>query len=187
MIPRSAWHEAGKALIGGLALLALFLSAPAPARNDGRDDAGPGFDPTLVEQWKESPTILPAPPPPTSRLLPVPLGPADTLRLYIDPASLSRLKDGVARLTLVIETASGVRNVFHDGFRCETRAYKTYAVGRADGTWLPIRNAEWRPVEFLPTNAYRHHLQKHLICDGHHTARQPAEIIRLIRYPSPNE
>ncbi len=176
-----SWQRINEGAFVLFALVAVFLPSPVlAARNDVE---GPGFDPSLVEQWKESPTSLPAPPPATGRLLRVPLGPADTLNVYVDPASLSRLKDGVARLTIVVESSSGVRNIFHDGFRCETREYKTYAIGRSDGTWLSLKNPEWQKVEFFPTNAFRHHLQRHLICDGNSTARKPADLIRLIKYP----
>ncbi len=164
------------------ALLAAVLPGPLSAGPEDRNTSGPVFDPTLVEQWQESPTPLP-PPPAADRLLHVPLGPADTLKLYIDPISLSRPKDGVARLTLVLETPGGVRNVFHEGLRCETREYKIYAIGRPDGTWMPLKSPEWRRIEFLPTNAYRHYLATHVICDNKSSARTPADLIRLIKYP----
>jgi len=142
-------------------------------------------NPALVKKWKESPSRLPAPPPATKLLLPVPLGPADTLKLFMDPASLSRLSDGVLRLTLVIESSGGTRNVFFDGIRCETREYTTYAVGKPDGSWLPIKRPEWRAIPYFPSNAFRYALLKHYVCSKTGEARKPDEIVQLIRFPPP--
>jgi len=143
------------------------------------------YDPAQAEKWKESPIRLPGPPPASSRLLAVPLGPTDTLKLYLDPVSLSRLKDGVARMTLVVETASSARNVFYDGIRCESREYKTYAIGRPDGSWMLIKNPEWKSIPFYPSNAFRHFLMKHYVCSEISSARKPDEIVQVIRFPPP--
>ncbi len=168
-------------------LVAIALPASLPAASDGGNALkGWAYDPTLTEQWKESPTVLPEPPPANSRLLAVPMGPTDTLKLYVDPPSLSRLKDGVVRLTLAVVSPGGVRNVFHDGFRCETKEFKTYAIGKPDGTWMPVKDPEWQKVPFYPSNAFRDTLMRHYLCSRQGGARKPDEILREIRYPSPS-
>lgn len=187
MMRRSWWRWLKQ---GACALSVLVVIVPPAsllaASDDGNALKGWAYDPTLTEQWKESPTVLPEPPPATSRLLAVPMGPTDTLKLYVDPPSLSRLKDGVARLTLVVVSPGGARNVFHDGFRCETKESKTYAIGKPDGTWMPVKDPEWQKVPFYPSNAFRDTLMRHYLCSRQGGARKPDEILREIRFPSPS-
>ena len=63
-----------------------------------------------------------------------------TLKIYLDEKSISLAQDEIVRFTLVVETSSGTRNVFYEGLRCDTREYKTYAVGTLDKTFEPIKN-----------------------------------------------
>ncbi|OGI46616.1 MAG: hypothetical protein A2637_05350 [Candidatus Muproteobacteria bacterium RIFCSPHIGHO2_01_FULL_65_16] len=142
---------------------------------------GPGFDPSRVEQWKESAVAIP-PYPEERHLLAVPLPPSDTLKLHIDENSVSRAADRVARLTLVVETPSGARNVFYDGIRCETREYKTYAVGTSDRSLVAVNDPRWREIPRNEKNAFRYHLYRHYVCDGNSSARAPRELVEAIKY-----
>ena len=90
------------------------------------------FDPSLVKQWQEAEIRIP-PFPENSNLLRVPLAPALTLKLYyVDSGSAPHATDRVLRVTLIVESSAGTRNVFYDGIRCETRECKTYAIGTAN-------------------------------------------------------
>lgn len=137
------------------------------------------FDESLVEKWKESEVTLP-PYPKDQDLLPVTLPVTDTLKIYIDRASLSRGVDRVARFTLVVESPSGARSIFFDGIRCETGEYKTYALGTLDQAFTPAKNAQWQRITQPAINAFRFHLYRNLICDTHSSARPPKELVRLL-------
>ncbi len=126
-----------------LLFMALFAAiSPLHAKRDayGMEKEYFDFDESQVEQWKESEISLP-PYPRDENLLAVPLLATDTLKIYIDRASLSRGPDRVARFSLVVESPSGARSVFYDGLRCETREYKTYAIGGPEQTFTPVKNA----------------------------------------------
>lgn len=180
----NSWRVGEKRFFFARLLLSLALSAAIYPLHAGRDRYGMekeyfDFDESRVEQWKESATTLPSYPR-DENLLPVPLLATDTLKVYIDRASLSRGPDRVARFSLVVESPSGARSVFHDGLRCETREYKTYAVGTPERTFTPVKGAAWRPIPRPATNAFRDQLYRHYACDAHASARAPEDLVRLL-------
>jgi hypothetical protein len=166
-------------------LLTLVLSAelhPLYAASDssyGTKKEYFDFDESKTEKWEESEITLPAYPR-DENLLAVPLPPTDTLKIYIDRASLSCGPDRVARFSLVVESPSGVRSVFYDGLRCETRQYKTYAIGNPEQAFTPVKNAVWREIPRPAANAFRYHLYQHYICDAHASPRTPEDVARRL-------
>lgn len=137
------------------------------------------FDESKTEKWKESGITLPAWPR-DDNLLPVSLPTTDTLRVFIDRASVSRGPDRVARFSLVVQSPSGARSVFYDGLRCETREYKTYAIGSPEQAFTPVKNPAWRPIPRPASNAFRDQLYRHYVCDAHASARAPEELVRVL-------
>ncbi len=127
------------------------------------DDFGK-FDESKGEKWKELEVPLPAFPD-DRNLIPVRMPVAYTLKIYLDEKSISRAPDGIVRYTLVVETPSGVRNVFFDGLRCDTREYKTYAIGTLEKTFEPIKKPKWERVPYYETNAFRFQLMRNYVCD----------------------
>lgn len=165
-------------------LLSLSLSVAICPLHAARDEFGYGpetfdFDESKVEKWKEAEVSLPAYPKDRD-LIAVPLAPTDTVKVYIDRASLSRGPDRVARFSLVVESPSGARSVFYEGLRCETREYKTYAVGTPEQAFTPVRQAAWRRIPQPAMNAFRYHLYRDYLCDAHSSARTPEEFVRLL-------
>jgi hypothetical protein len=180
----TTWRVGEKRFFFARLLLSLTLSAaiyPLHAKRDayGMEKEYFDFDESQVEQWKESEIALP-PYPRDENLLAVPLPATDTLKIYIDRASLSRGPDRVARFSLVVESPSGARSVFYDGLRCETREYKTYAIGSAEQAFTPVKNPVWRKIPRPAANAFRYHLYQHYICDAHASPRTPEEVARLL-------
>jgi hypothetical protein len=139
------------------------------------------FDPSLVPQWKES-VVEPPPYPDDRNLIALPALPGDSLKVFVDRASLSRADDYVLRFTLVIESGSGARNVLFEGIRCETGEYKTYGYGAAGGKLEPLKTATWRPIENLGQNAYRWRLYRHYVCTDSLSARGPEEFLRELQH-----
>ncbi len=158
----------------------LALSFPLDASQTlgagrGRENAA-GFDET---SWREEPAGLPAWPEPDDLVL-VPLPPRDTLRLYLDARSLARGADGVVRYSLIVESPGGARNVLFEGIRCDTREYKTYAIGGADGRWRLLEKPSWHKIPYFEVDAFRHHLYRYVLCDTHSSPRPPHEVVRTL-------
>lgn len=167
-----------------LLLLAVFIPGFSAVAAEPRGSAHDEFLRSHVSkegEWKELESVLPAYPD-DQNLVPVPLPPADTVKAYLDRKSLSRAADRVARYTLVLESSSGTRSVFFEGIRCETREYKTYAIG-ADGAFQPVKGSAWKRIPYFERNAFRFTLYKHHVCDdGASSARTPPELIESLKH-----
>lgn len=135
------------------ALLLFFLSGPILAAGRDRafiDEPEPPT-PSSVEDrdatWKEASTSLP-PWLKDSDLVEFKVDdPSSRFRQYIDGRSIAVGSDGAVRYTLVIESASGARNVSFEGLRCTPQgAFKIYAYGnngrfeKTEGEWQKIRS-----------------------------------------------
>lgn len=145
------------------------------------DDFGK-FDESKVEKWKELESPLPAYPD-NQHLVRAHMPITYTLDVYIDEKSVSLLKDGVTRFTLVVETQSGGRNVFFEGYNCDTQEYKTYATGVPGGTFEPLKKPSWQRVQYYDVNAFRFQLLRYYVCDPDllSTALTPDALIRRLK------
>ena len=172
------------------ALTQMFLAATLCAITNveaaTRDPFGPesntfDFDESQVDKWKESAVVLPTFPA-EADLITVPSTPSVSLKLYLDSKSLSRPADRTVRFTLVVESPSGVRNVFYEAMRCESRQHKTHAIGSSEHGLVAVKDAAWRTIPRAEVNGFRDYLYKHFVCDDQHAARAPKELLRLLRY-----
>jgi hypothetical protein len=168
-------------LFMALALTAYPLRAAVELDKYGDEMDTVPFDETYAKKWKESNVTIPSYPDDRD-LVPVPMGVNDTLKIYIDSKSISRAPDLVARFSLIVESPSGARSVFYDGMRCETRQYKTYAIGTANHTFEAVKDPQWRTIPRSEINSFRDNLYRHYICDGHSSARTPEAIVHLLKY-----
>jgi len=150
-------------------------------RESALDDFGQ-FDESKAELWKELAAALPAFPADPD-LIAVRMPVTYTLKVYLDEKSISLAQDGITRLTLVIESTSGSRNVFFEGYNCGTREYKTYASGTPDKTFEPIKQPKWERVPYYDTNAFRFQLLRYYICnpDLLSIALSPRDLIHRLK------
>jgi len=133
--------------------------------------------------WKEPTFDAPAPYPLERNLIPVPVEPTDTLKLYLDKSSV-QVKDNMTRLVYVIESRTGARNVLVEGFRCSNFNYTTIATGGAsDKTLTPIERRTWQPVVFHGRNNFRLYLLRNFLCEVSRTNRRARDVINMVRYP----
>ena len=168
-----------KFLLAALCLLYFIFPYQDLYADSGLDDDGVPF---VGKKWKERPAYIP-PYPLNKNLLRIPLQERDTVKAYVDKTTLDRGKDWVIRYTLVIESNTGVRNVFFEGLRCATYEYKTYAIGVTKKVLTPIKNPEWRRIPTRARNAIRDTLYNDFFCDKNLRANDPKSIIQSIKYP----
>lgn len=100
---------------------------------------------TTDKNWTEIVPVLPAKPVDTN-LVSFYVSPQTRFRFAVDIHSITIGKDGVVHYTLVATSEEGISNVSFEGMRCATKERKTYAYGRADGTWIHARSDPWEPV-----------------------------------------
>ena len=104
--------------------------------------AGNGLDnPDWTEEKK--------PPPPAfskERALPLDMPKFVSVRVGIDPATVSVGKDGVVRYVAVMSNASGNVNAVYEGIRCASDQVKTYARSGTSGQWSLVTEPLWQEV-----------------------------------------
>ena len=148
----------------------------SPARGDQFDFGygSPDSGKSVPDQpWREAALVLP-PYPDDANLVRVPSQPTDTFKVFVDTKSVSVGPDGVIRMTFVVESPSGVRNVFYDGIRCAKVEYKTYAIGTPDKRMQTLVGARWQAIGPIAPNNFRRYVYQTLVC-------------RRIPMPSPEE
>jgi len=106
-------------------------------------------------------------------------------RFYVDAQSIAVGADGVVRYTLVIRSPSGAENVSFEGIRCETFEQKIYAYGRRDGTWSPVKTAEWRPIDNNEIDHRHIVLARDYFCPDNRIVKSPEVAIQRFKYPGP--
>jgi hypothetical protein len=133
--------------------------------------------------WKEAMVDLPALPTADS-LLEIDVIDASRNRYFVDAQSLTVGSDAVTRMTLVTEHRGGSRTATYEGIRCETRQYRLYAIGGADG-WVEPKHSAWRPIPLTGYKNIRGILLVEHLCDG--GVPRPAEsVVQALRYPQVN-
>ena len=121
---------------------------------------------------------LPAPPA-AANLLEFSVGEAEGFRFFVDRTTLSIGKDGIVRYTLVARSPEGAQNVSYEGLRCATADYRTYAFGRADGSWAASRSG-WRSLEGSAQQRWRTTLYRDYFCPQNDPIRNAAEGVRAL-------
>jgi len=107
------------------------------------------------------------------------------MSFYIDPASLKIGRDEVVLVTTVITSARGARNILFEGFRCDTREYKTLAYGTTNNSFYEVPNAQWKEIRRTTgtTQDFRRELVTTYFCDITRLPLARDEILRQIKYP----
>jgi hypothetical protein len=103
--------------------------------------------------WKEIEVARPPFPRQEDRL-PFFVSSASDIRFYVDRPSITVGADGVVRYTLIALSPLGVENISFEGVHCRSSEHKTYAIGRADGSWS-LREGLWKRATQLWQQALR--------------------------------
>ena len=155
-----------------LAAVALLVSAAAHAQYADLDRA----------DWKEDA----APPPPvysTSRLIDIEMPRSATVRMGIDPETITINHDtGIVRYVVVARGPSAV-NATYEGIRCATGEYRVYARQVQGSPWAPSTESAWKPMMGQNTVMVRHpyQLARGGLCNGTTVRHSVAEIVRALK------
>jgi hypothetical protein len=124
----------------------------------------------------------PAPPamPRNVNLIEFYIGPASSLRYFIDAASLSVLyKQKEVRYVLVARSPSGAENVSFEAIRCPDM-HRIYAVGDASGRWS-VRPGEWREIQRRTGLGSPGVLAREYFCPHRDALQSAAEGVEALR------
>ena len=139
---------------------------------------------TFIEPppWQEQAVSLPAYPA-DADLLPFPVDLPDLSQTFaLDAKSLSVGADRVVRYTVAITSTSGARNVIHEGIRCETREFRTYAYGEASHQFRPTQGDKWHSISAQGWGGFRAVLLRDYLCDNHLSPYHLNEITRRLSH-----
>ena len=173
----------------GLMLLQFGVASLAQAADDDDvlgDGMGQQFGRVFQRSWQEQEVQLPAAPD-NSKLIPLKIYKMPHYKYYIDSASVNvSAGDNVARYTVVIEPPSGLRNVFHEGVRCDTREYKIYASSLWGQALNPLSSSQWNKIQENATGVYRYDLFSYFLCENSLIKGKKTDILQLLEYPPDN-
>jgi len=174
-----------KFLSRSLSVFLLILMAPSLlVAKDDRIDRLLGndpmirseFDESLVEQWKEDKFALPAMPQ-EDDLINIDIDKGKSpYKHSIDIKNISIGQDYVVRYTIVLESTTGIRNVFYEGIYCPAGEYKTYAVASGD-EFRAISKPVWKKIN--ESHYYRFDMKKYYFCDK--ASNQPFKLEKIVR------
>ncbi len=163
----------------------LFLAGLLAGMAQAADEY-PQFEYKQGERWEEQNVTVPAYPRDQDLIeVPVQLT-AFPFRVLLDRAALQLGEDRVSRYTVVLESASGVRNVFYEGIHCADGEYRTYAIG-VNGSFEPMRDSRWKAITELGSDRYRRALERRFLCDVDKRAREPRDVLVEIRRNEPHQ
>lgn len=163
-------------------MLATAIAGAAVAQAPGqqlRDPAADAID-FSEKPLEEQPLRLPAPPKADALIAFDPRRPT-TMKFLVDPASVTVGSDGIVRYTLVARGDGATTNVSFEGIRCKTRERKTYAYGRADGSWYQPRDPQWIRIGGSPVAGPAYALYEDFFCPARAIVSTAAEAVDGLR------
>jgi len=108
-----------------------------------------------------------------------------TLRIGVDPQSLRVTQDGVVRYVVVATSPGGSVNASYEGIRCVTGEVKVYARYSSDGSWRPVTNPDWKPLNGNQPSLHALAFARQGACEGRAaTAGSVANIVSKLKSPS---
>jgi hypothetical protein len=163
-------------------MIATAIAGAAVAQAPGqqlRDPAADSIDFT-EKPLDELPLQLPAPPKADALIAFDPRRPT-TMKFLVDPTSVAVGKDGIVRFTLVARGDGAATNVSFEGIRCKTRERKTYAYGRADGSWYQPRDPQWIKIGGSPVAGPAFALYEDFFCPSRSIVSTSVEAVDGLR------
>jgi len=146
----------------------LAFAAAAPAQRNPDDEKE---TPREEKEWKEIKGIQFPPVPKARNLIRLDLASLGArYEYFIDGSSILLGTDKVIRYTVVLQSDTGVRNVYFEGIRCETMEARTYGYATRQSGFKPLASSTWKGLRAFGPFAYRLLLADNFMCgsDGWH-------------------
>ena len=139
-----------------------------------------GLDP----DWKEQETLPPATFQ-TDRLIPIEMPRYLTVKIGLDPDTLTISDDGIVRYVVVAMSDGASWTAMYEGIWCRTGQVKVYARFGSDSQWKTVERPQWMALSANQPSTHALALARQGVCDGRSAAESsPAAIIRKLRQPA---
>ena len=138
----------------------------------------------LDADWKE----LEIQPPATftiDKLVPIEMPRYVTVKLGVDPDSLTLSEDGIVRYVVVALSESGNINAAFEGIWCRAGEVKTYARAGNDRKWNVVPDPQWKNLSDSQPSMHALALARQGVCNGRSASgHSPHDIIRSLKQSS---
>lgn len=135
----------------------------------------------LDPDWKELETKPPATFR-TDKLVPIEMPRYLTVKLGLDPDSLTVSSDGIVRYVVVAVSGSGNINAAYEGIWCRAGEVKTYARAGNDGQWDPVPDPQWKALNASQPSMHALALARQGVCNGRSASGvSPQDILRKLK------
>jgi len=149
----------------GISVIALATSLAFSAAADQRNPDDEKETPRDEDDWSEIKNISFPPVPKARDLIRVDSESLGTrYEYFIDGSSILLGTDEVIRYTVVLQSDTGVRNVYFEGIRCETMEARTYAYATRQSGFKPLASSRWKDMRAVGPFAYRLLLADKFMC-----------------------
>ncbi len=126
------------------------------------------------------------PPPPSfsvERQIAIGMPPHVSVKVGVDPATISVGMDGVVRYVVIMTNGNGNTNAVYEGIRCVSDEVKTYARLSAAGQWSMVNAPIWKGLGDNMPSRHAFALARQGACQNR-LATSPQEIIAALKAPT---
>jgi len=148
-----------------ISVIALATSLAFSADADQRNPDDEKETRREEKEWKEIKGIQFPPVPKARNLIRLDLASLGArYEYFIDGSSILLGTDKVIRYTVVLQSDTGVRNVYFEGIRCETMEARTYGYATRQSGFKPLASSTWKNLRAVGPFAYRLLLADNFMC-----------------------
>ena len=115
----------------------------------------------------------------TSQLIPIEMPPYVTLKVGVDPETVTVGADGVVRYVVVMRNSNGSESAAYEGILCTNGEVKTYARTGASGQWSVVSQPQWQAMTDNMGSRHAFAIAKQGGCDGRATGKREAIVQAL--------
>jgi DNA-binding beta-propeller fold protein YncE len=108
-----------------------------------------------------------------------------SLKIGVDPSSITVGGDGVVRYVIVMTNATGSVNAVYEGIRCITDEVKTYARWTSSGTWSVASDPQWKALNDNTPSQHAKAFARQGGCQSR-LATSKAEIVNALKFGKKN-
>jgi len=134
----------------------------------------------LDPDWKE----LDVKPPTafrTDKLVPIDMPRHVSVKVGIDPDTVTISDDGIVRYVVVAVSGSGSINAAYEGIWCRAGEVKTYARAGNDRQWNLVADPQWKGLTSSQPSMHALALARQGVCNGRSAAgHSPQDIVRKL-------
>lgn len=107
-----------------------------------------------------------------------------SVRVGVDPQTVRITGDGIVRYVVVATSSGDSINASYEGIRCLTAEVKVYSRFGSNGTWRPVAEPQWKPLNGNQPSPHALVFARQGACDGRAaTGGTVAEIVSRLKAP----